>query len=396
MTLNDNTTTSIELDFSEEQLVQGEDISRLFRQQVPTASTDFQGQLGVGRYGRRLVWWGGDPFVGFNFEGSLARWSGPDEPEFYDNVFGLMNISENDGQAIRTGFELNERWYWAKDSSMHSTQDDGVNEPSKWAVKEESATVGTPSVHGVGIGENWVVIANRSGLYYFDGGKPIKISQEIQPTWDSINWDFAPLLWVKVDTKRKRIHVGAPFCTGEQPNLMLTLDYLEGILTDPITNGGKGRKWAPWFIKGAYGAIIERDNQDKRFFVGMADASGKVHQNINSALTDDGIAINNYYRSTYLSRAEAGRQEFGYFTCVARGSGSLSFTTFRQGGASTSWNPMTLSSPATKDLEKMIDVQSERVSFKVGTNAIDSWFSCAEMAIWAKQHPYAKHRGGNV
>lgn len=395
MTIEDNTTSDLDLDFSEEELAHGEDISRLFRQQVPKANSDFQGQLGVGEYARRLVWWGGDPFVGENFEGSTARWSGADEPEFYDSRDGLMTVRENNGQAIRAAFELNERWYWVKDKSIHSTRDDGINEPSKWEVKEESATVGTPSVHGVGIGENWVVIANRSGLYYFDGGKPQKISQEIQPTWDSINWEFSHLLWVRVDTKRKRIYIGAPFCTGEQVNLMLTLDYLEGILVDPIANQGQGRKWCPWFIKAFYGTMIERDDQDFRFTVGMAIADGRVHEVLNSALSDNGVAINGYYRVTYVSRKEGGRQLFGYFTTLARGAGSLSFTTFRQGGATTAWNAMTLESPATKDLEKMIDVQSERVSFKVGTNAVDSWFSCAKMAIWAKEHAFAKHRGTN-
>lgn len=396
MTIGDNTTTNIELDFSEEELVQGEDISRLFRQQVPKANSDFQGQLGVGEYGRRIVWWGGDPFVGTNFEGSTVRWSGADDPEFYDNVNGLMTIKENDGQSVRAAFELNERYYWVKDKSMHSTFDDGVNEPNKWPIKEESVTVGTPSVHGVGMGENWVVIANRSGLYYFDGGKPLKISQEIQPTWDSINWEFSHLIWCRVDTRRKRIYFGAPFCAGTQVNLLLTCDYQEGILVDPIENDGRGRKWCPWFIRAVYGDLIERDDQDLVFTMGMADASGLVHELLNSALSDNGAAINGYYRVTYVSRKEGGRQEFGYFTALARGSGALTFTTFRQGGATTSWNAMTLATPAVQDLEKMIDVQSERVSFKVGTNAVDSWFSCAKMAIWSKEHPFAKHRGTNA
>jgi hypothetical protein len=61
-----------------------------------------------------------------------------------------------------------------------------VNEPSLWAVEEVSNAVGTPSAHGIGFGEEWVVIAGRSGLYYFDGGGPVKLSQEIQPTWDAI------------------------------------------------------------------------------------------------------------------------------------------------------------------------------------------------------------------
>ena len=31
-------------------------------------------------------------------------------------------------------------------------------------------------------GEEWVVIAGRSGLYYFDGSEPIKLSQEKKRT----------------------------------------------------------------------------------------------------------------------------------------------------------------------------------------------------------------------
>jgi hypothetical protein len=393
-TIEDNVTTSIELDFSEAELTSGEDISRLFRQAVPTTGSDFQGQLGVGKYGRRLVWWGGEPPSG-DFAASAVRWSAADEPEFYDELEGLQMVSENDGQAIRAGFEMNERWYWVKDNSIHSTHDDGVNEPFRWPVKLECDFVGTLAVHGVGRGEDWVVIANRAGLYYFDGGKPIKISHEIQPTWDSINWEEAERLWVTVDTRKKRVLVGAPFCTGTTVNMLLQLDYQEGILVDPLQNNGRGRKWAPWLITAAYGDSVERDDQDFRIVLGMVD-DGLVHELLNSALSDNGAAINNYYRSAYVSREEGGRQVFGYFTCLARGEGSLNLTTYVQGGASTSWNAMTLASPATKDLEKMIDVQSERVSFKLGTNAVDQWFSVAKCAIWTKEHPFSKHRGTNV
>ena len=62
--------------------------------------------------------------------------------------------------------------------------------------------MGTPSVRGVGFGEDWVVIAHRTGLYLFSGGEPVKISQEIQPTWNQINWQYAQTLWVTVDTQQ--------------------------------------------------------------------------------------------------------------------------------------------------------------------------------------------------
>jgi len=71
-----------------------------------------------------------------------------------------------------------ERLYFVKEHSLYVTQDDGTNEPSLWAIAEVSRKVGTPSVRGVGIGEDWVVIAHRTGLYIFSGGEPIKISQE--------------------------------------------------------------------------------------------------------------------------------------------------------------------------------------------------------------------------
>ena len=133
------------------------------------------------------------------------RASGTEEPEAYDGVSGIMSIAENNGQGIRAAFTLRNNLYFVKERSMYVTATDGVNEPALWQVEEVSNQVGTPSAHGVGIGEEWVVIAGRSGLYLFDGSEPVKISQEIQPTWDAINWQYGQLIWVQVDTQHKRI-----------------------------------------------------------------------------------------------------------------------------------------------------------------------------------------------
>jgi len=88
-----------------------------------------------------------------------------------------------------------------KEHSLYVTQDDGTNEPSLWAIAEVSRKVGTPSVRGVGIGEDWVVIAHRTGLYIFSGGEPIKIfsgdSTDVEP--DQLQYGHT--LWVTVDTK---------------------------------------------------------------------------------------------------------------------------------------------------------------------------------------------------
>ena len=157
---------------------------------------------------------------------SSVRASFADNPESYDGVSGLISVAENNGQALRAAFELRGQLYFVKEHSIYSTQDDGVNEPAGWTLTEVSTTVGTPSVDGVDVGDDWAIIADRSGLYLFDGGEPVKISQEIQPLWDTINWPLpATTLWVRVDTREKRILVGVPIAPATQPNLVLALDY---------------------------------------------------------------------------------------------------------------------------------------------------------------------------
>lgn len=193
---------------------------------------------------------------------SLVRASRVEDPESYDGIDGMLSVAENNGQAIRSAFKLRQWLYFVKEHSLHVTQDDGTNEPALWTISEVSASVGTPSVHGVGFGEDWVVIAHRTGLYLFSGGEPIKISQEIQPTWNQINWQCAQTLWVTVDTNQRRIYVGAPFGTATAPNQVLMLDYHDidsasGLGTQPPVNvtytGRKAatdnaRKWSLWMI----------------------------------------------------------------------------------------------------------------------------------------------------
>jgi hypothetical protein len=193
---------------------------------------------------------------------SLVRASGVEEPEAYDGVTGIMSVAENNGQAIRAACALRNNLYFVKERSMYVTATDGVNEPALWQIEEVSNKVGTPSVHGIGFGEEWVVIASRSGLYLFDGSAPVKLSQEIQPTWDAVNWEYGQLLWVQVDTQHKRVYVGVPMGAATQPNQVLMLDYTEGF-GDPLTAslGGipeRSRKWAPWMISANSCGLIER------------------------------------------------------------------------------------------------------------------------------------------
>jgi len=359
---------------------------------------------------------------------SLVRASYADDPESYDGVTGFLSVDENDGQTVRAAFLLRERLYFVKDRSLHATQDDGVNEPSSWAINEVSNSVGTPSAQGVDVGEDWAVIAGRAGLYLFDGGEPVKISQEIQPLWDTINWAAAQTLWVRVDTRNKRILCGVPTGTATAPNLVLMLDYrslstagelaslgsvLFSTLSGKLYAVGRARKWAPWNISANCCALVERADGTAQIFLGNGSGSGsagpltingKIYQLSDAQFSDDGNAINAYYTTYFFLSNEleqsyevrAHRKLFAYLTLYAEGAGNLNLTAFVDNEAFPSaLPPLPLSSPGAKDLELPINLLGERVAFQLGTNTPGAWFKLERFVPSLLPDPWSPVRGQN-
>ena len=355
---------------------------------------------------------------------SLVRASRVEDAESYDGINGLLSVAENNGQAIRAAFKLRERLYFVKEHSLYVTQDDGTDEPSLWSIAEVSRRVGTPSVRGVGIGEDWVVIAHRTGLYIFSGGEPIKISQEIQPTWNQINWQYGHTLWVTVDTKERRIFVGVPLGSSTSPNKVLMLDYRDLDDADLIasrppinitytgrkTATDKTRKWSPWTIAANACALIERTDGTAVVAVGGGTpgvgggATGKVYQLSAAQLSDDGAAIPSYYTTHYFPERAveqslglgAHRKLFSYLTMYVEGAGSLALTSFVDSASvPQTQQPLPLSSPSTKDLELPINVLGERVAFQVSTNQTGAWFRLQKFTPSVRVDPWAPVRGTN-
>jgi hypothetical protein len=356
---------------------------------------------------------------------SLVRASRVEDPESYDGIDGLLSVAENNGQAIRAAFKLRERLYFVKEHSLFVTQDDGTNEPALWSIAEVSRRVGTPSVRGVGLGEDWVVIAHRSGLYIFAGGEPVKISQEIQPTWNQINWQYGHTLWVTVDTKERRIFVGAPFGSATSPNRVLMLDYHDLDSADDLASRApinitytgrkmatdKSRKWSPWSIAANACAMMERTNGTAVVAfgggvpgVGGGGATGKVYQLSDTQFSDDGAAILSYYTTHYFPERAveqtlglgAHRKLFSYLTMYVEGAGNLALTSFTDSSsAAQAQQPLPLSSPAVKDLELPINVLSERAAFQVSTNQAGAWFRLQKFNPSVRADPWAPVRGVN-
>ena len=353
------------------------------------------------------------------YNSGIVRASRAEDPESYDGVDGLLSVAENNGQAVRAAFVLRDQLYFVKEHSIYSTRDDGVNEPADWTLSEVSNIVGTPSVDGVDTGEDWAVIADRAGLFIFDGGEPVKISQEIQPLWDTINWQYGYTLWVRVDTRAKRILVGVPIAPATQPNRVLVLDYRSlstaadiatyasvhsSSMTGRMISVARARKWAPWNIAANSAALIERSDGTAQFFIGNGAGTGKIYQLSDTQFSDDGAAIAGYYTTYFFPSADqegelgvrAHRKLFSYLTCYAEGTGNLNLTLFADNESFPAALPsLALSSPGSKDLEISINLHAERAAFQVGTNQAGSWFRLTRLVASLAPDPWSPVRGGN-
>jgi len=369
-----------------------------------------------------------------------VRASYVDDPESYDGITGILSVAEENGQAVRAAFKLREQLYFVKERSLYVTQDDGANEPDRWTINQISNTVGTPSVNGVDVGEDWAVIAAREWLYLYAGSEPVKISQEIQPTWDQINWQYGHTLWVRVDTQNKRILVGVPMGpAATEPNQILMMDYrglaiaaeieaASPVHFSPITKKmfffGAARKWSPWNVAARSAALIERPDGTAHIFLGNAAANGKIYQFSDTQFTDDGAAINSYYTTAFLLPADleadlqvrSHRKLFAYLTANVEGAGLFGLTAFLNSSSfAIIQQPLGLSSPAPKDLELPLNVTTERVSFQLGfppssplpgaplpgppppgsPTTPGSWFRLRRLVPSLTQDPWAPVRGVN-
>lgn len=332
---------------------------------------------------------------------TVVRASRIEDPESYDGVRGFLQIGENNGQAVRVGFVIRNNLYFVKERSLYVTQDDGVNEPNQWTVQEISQKVGTLSVRGVGLGDEWAIIAGLDGVYYFDGGEPQKISQEIQPTWDSINWSLGHLIDVKVDTKRKRVYIAVPLgAVATANNRVLTLDYTDGFgdpnPTNTVNIAGIGRKWSPWTISCNSMNLVLRSDGTQRMLFGNQAGNGKIYQldTTGTIFTDDGVKINDYWQSGYFQTS--GRLLFGMLAANVVGVGSLSLI-LRKGdqGWLKNLRSLLMSPLGFRNLELNLNVESERIALRFASAGVGDHFSLQGLAVYARESVFAELRGVN-
>ena len=280
----------------------------------------------------------------------------------------------------------------------------GVNEPALWSVEEASNQVGTAIRRmACGIGEEWVVIAGRSGLYLFDGGYADKAFSRDRTDLGRLSIGRPPPSypwWVQVDTQHKRILIGVP--TGSwrdnrivtfTPSITPRASLILLPRRRPLSIAANG---SPWTIAASSCGLIERPNGPDQIFLGNNSGSGKILGLTPGTFTDDGAAINSYYTTAFLSRLPlSGRNLVGYATANIQGSGTLQISALLPGNVTQPIGTWSLASPATEHMEIFTNILGERIAYQLSTTSATDWFSVTKYTLWAKPDPWAVVRGHN-
>jgi len=334
--------------------------------------------------------------------------------EAVDRVTGQLGAGAENPQPATGAFQILEQLYITKTKSLLVTQDSPNYEPNNWQVRQASDGMGAIGPLAFCEGEEFTVSAARNGIYYFDGGKPMPISNELQSNgfqlnlWETINWAAGNTIWVQNDLTNRRLLVGLPMntpnfwlpndspATPTSPNVILMCNYT-GCPTGPelaeasevhVTMFGDmkaidmRRKWALWRIPSPVAQFIKRsDKATDELFICNGIGSGKIYQLADGAPsggqnTDDGAPINWLYTTYGFVKAKQGQQLPGigamrkiayYLTATMEGVGKVACKLYSNSLGALPRNTFTiplqftLSYPQQNDQERPLEIGGQRI-----------------------------------
>lgn len=374
--------------------------------------------------------------------------------EAFDQVTGVIDGRVQNQQPIVSAFVLFDTLYMVKSGSLISSGEVGGQEPANWNTpRVVSNSVGTTSIYGVttGIdepnsGEEWAIIAGQPGAFIFNGGQPIKLTEEIQSLWNLINWKYGHTLWVKNDIVNRRILFGVPMKTQTTspsgaivqnpwipagiipddanpttPNIILELNYKQLNTANQLADrpevhvsfSGKliasevVRKWSVWTINAPAAAFLTQADTTTPLFLGNSDDSGKVFRLIDDLLEDDGAAFAQIYMPSVFPTFEqareyqlgAVRKTFEYMTLLIQGTGPLEVDVFPN-TLDTPYSHallpnITLPASTNGDVEVPINECATRLFIQFKAFAVGAGFKLSKMVVMMRQEAWAPSRGIN-
>jgi hypothetical protein len=241
----DNTSTTALFNFTDTYLPGASDVTNYFDiiQIPPSVDVYFSKTL------QRVVYTGA---VGYQ---SGHLFSDIQNPEMIRIPGANFQVSENDGDRTVCVREVRGIPYSFKENSGYAIENSG-GDPSTWTPRKVwsgNGPVGAAAIDIAGQDDSeFAMWVHRSGLYLFTGQAPTLISREQQDAWETINWDYGQIIKLRIDHKRRLVHILAPINGSTVINARFVMNYYFGT-GDPVVfvqrrgilvPNVEGRKWS--------------------------------------------------------------------------------------------------------------------------------------------------------
>lgn len=371
-----------------------------------------------------------------------SRGSYVNNPESFDGVTGILGPA-GDPHPI-WGMEERKDVLClltnGPEGALYETEQTASGEPSSWYVRHIASKCGLTSIWGTAKFEDWFSWTSDTGLRIFDGSTVEKMSQEIQPWWDSISPSEKQLTVLANDPYTRRVYVVAATGTATVTNSMYVLDYRELNTSSLLANAGTlrvgytgkvvttdlTRKWSPWSMTMNYvGLLTLSSGQAVMAFCGgtgglLSDAANSAVYTLNEGVitgidADYGPFWANSTYPTYffVSIDEAEQHQLGshrlqhdFLTMNCTGVGTVFLTPQldRMGNTGTSTRALAVNEMLARDLEFGLNLAAERISYRIccqpagpqpaPANA-PAGFRVSSMTVGLKSHQYSPIRGKN-
>ena len=352
-----------------------------------------------------------------------------EQPEAFDGVTGLIDISNYTTDPITDLFYFLNQLYICTSSRWFATQDNGTTEPDGWTLTEVSNSVGALGPMADDVGEEFVLCADLRGLWIFDGGSHIKLSQEIQNLWDTLDFSLASAFWLKNDRHRQRVLFGCALPTPGQwtllpaaspavNNVVLLCSYLTlapgsmiamgpavtaSMFTGQLIFREGGRKWGVWSIPAWYADWIAQQDGGELLWLGSSVTDDLYFLDAANS-TDNGAAIPEAYGTSNFSDVQAEqnlqigsvRKLYGPISVLMDVVGTFGLTIFPETNLNP--NPIVLpllggNSPALGDTFLPVSVPGNRLFLLFQTDGlvsdggVGSSFTLRKIVMAAQPHP---------
>lgn len=380
----DNTTTSIDLSFFDQDLVQSADY--LFDQfaLLPCG-------LGMCDYNGRIALWGvpGSEHIVFM--------STAGQPESFDQINGFLTIRPSDAQTGVLGCWANRGTLYSRKANGTYYSVDNQQDPVTWITDRVDIGIGGEVFAGCsildqeGVSTDKYFVAHISGLYLFNTNyqKP-EVSWNIKDLWKRINKTVFNLVQVVHDPCSYSIYITVPLDASNVISHIFYCDYSEGVnilgYIDPFKC-----KWSIWQLQGTGHSILcDFDVNTKEVIFKYSVETGSIYNFDDTINEDFGNKITSYGTLYLASAKDIGLPDdesvlhFGGVRIRVTGSGTLILTCSDESGAQII-NPPSLTLGNIAALFRQFNFSNERMSLQFKVDNAGDFFTASRVVLFANK-----------